>query len=133
MRRARGIGDQRHGHGGKDARDLIATILTNVGAQVETAASVDDALSLMEQKPPDVLLADIGMPGKDGYALIEEVRRQDAHRGARLPAAAVSAYVSDRDREKALTAGYDYHVPKPITHTAVISAVVALSSGLRHL
>jgi PAS domain S-box-containing protein len=117
----------------EDARDLMATILAKVGAEVETAASVDDALSLIERTPPDVLLADIGMPGKDGYVLIEEVRRQDARRGARLPAAAVSAYVTERDREKALAAGYDYHVPKPITHTAVISAVLAISSGVRHL
>jgi PAS domain S-box-containing protein len=115
----------------EDARDLMVAILRSVGAQVQTVASVAEALNLMQKTRPDVLLADIGMPGGDGYSLIEEVRKLDARFGTRLPAAAVTAYVSERDREKALAAGYDYHVAKPITPTTIVSAVLALSEGRR--
>ena len=115
----------------EDARDLMAAILTKVGARVDTAASAAAALRIIEQTRPDVLLADVGMPGEDGYALIAEVRKQEAPTGARLPAAAVTAYASDRDRKKALAAGYDYHVAKPITHSTVVSVVLALAAGSR--
>ena len=110
----------------EDARDLMTSILSSVGAHADTAASVPDALHKMALKRPHVLLADIGMPGADGYALIHEVRRQDARIGARLPAAAVTAYVGDADREKVLAAGSDCHVPKPVTQSALVDAVLAI-------
>ena len=116
----------------EDARDLMVAILTRVGARVETAASADAALNRLREARPDVLLADIGMPGKDGYALIADVRRMDAQFEARLPAVAITAYVSERDREKALAAGYDCHVPKPVTHTAIVAAVLAIAPGAGH-
>ena len=113
----------------EDARDLITTILRSLGAHADTAASVSDALQKMALKRPHVLLADIAMPGADGYALIHEVRREDARMGTRLPAAAITAYVGDGDRDKVLAAGYDCHVPKPVTQSALVDAVLAICAN----
>ena len=110
----------------EDARQLIATILRTVGAEVRTASSVDEALRELEAAPTDVLLADLGMRGADGYALIREVRRRGAQTGHHLPAAAITAYTGTRDRARALEAGFDRHVSKPITPDAVLEAVVSI-------
>jgi PAS domain S-box-containing protein len=116
-----------------DARELISTILTTAGADVEIAVSVPAALRQIDVARPDVLLADIGMPGADGYVLIREVRRRDAQSGMHLPAAAITAYAGEHDRDRAIAAGFDYHVPKPISPSAVIEAIllVSLSAGRR--
>jgi PAS domain S-box-containing protein len=110
----------------EDTRDLMATILSGLGAHVDTAASVADALEKVKLARPHALLADLGMPGADGYALIREVRRWDAQSGAHLPAAAITAYVSEGDRAKALAAGFDCHVPKPVSQPAIVSAVLSI-------
>ena len=109
-----------------DARELVATILRAAGAEVNTAASVAEALHHLDASPPHILLADIGMPGTDGYALIREVRRRDAEKGEHLPAAAVTAYAGDADRERAIGVGFDVHVAKPISAAAIIAAVLKL-------
>jgi CheY-like chemotaxis protein len=88
-----------------------------------------EALQRLDESRPDVLLADIGMPGADGYALIREVRRREVQTGRRLPAAAITAYAGNQDRERALAAGFDRHVSKPITHATIIEAVRAMCSG----
>jgi CheY-like chemotaxis protein len=113
----------------EDARELIATILTRAGANVQTASSVREALQHLDATPPDVLLADIGMPGADGYALIREVRRREAQTGHRLPAAAITAYAGSQDRERALAAGFDRYVPKPIRPAAIVDAVFLMCNG----
>jgi CheY-like chemotaxis protein len=110
-----------------DALDLIATILKDEGAQVRTASSVSEALTELEGERPHVLLADIGMPGADGFALIREVRRRDAQWSGHLPAAAITAYAGDEDRKRAIAAGFDRHVPKPISRAALVAAVASLS------
>jgi PAS domain S-box-containing protein len=110
----------------EDARALLATILVQAGAAVQTAASVPEALHLLDSSPMDVLLADIGMPGEDGYALIQEVRRRDAPIGTRLPAAAITAYAGAHSRERALAAGFDSHVAKPIVPADVVRMVLSL-------
>jgi CheY-like chemotaxis protein len=110
----------------EDARELIATILTAAGARVKTASSVADALRQLDVERPDALLADIGMPGADGYALIQEVRRRDADSARHLPAAAITAYAGDRDRERVITAGFDCHVPKPISGSAIVDAILSI-------
>jgi CheY-like chemotaxis protein/two-component sensor histidine kinase len=112
-----------------DARELLATILTAAGATVETAASARAALRQLDVSRPDVLLADIGMPGADGYALIREVRKREAHGGRHLPAAAVTAYAGGLDRDSALAAGFDRHVSKPINRVAILEAVRAMYDG----
>jgi CheY-like chemotaxis protein len=110
----------------EDARQLMATILRSAGAEVRTASSVDEALRELDAAPADVLLADLGMPGADGYALIREVRRRGALTGRHLPAAAITAYSGMHDRARALEAGFDRHVSKPISPDAILEAVVSL-------
>jgi PAS domain S-box-containing protein len=106
-----------------DAREMLATVLRTVGATVQTASSVDDALRQLATSSPDVLLADIGMPGVDGYALILEVRTREAAGGKHLPAAAITAYAAHADRERALALGFDRHLAKPIAPALVIETV----------
>ena len=113
----------------EDARELIATILTAAGANVQTASSVDEALRHLDASRPDVLLADIGMPGSDGYALIREIRKREAQSGQHLPASAITAYASSQDQERALAAGFDRHVSKPINPAAIVEAVRSMCSG----
>jgi signal transduction histidine kinase/CheY-like chemotaxis protein len=106
-----------------DARELMIAMLTAAGAEVESAASVAEALHKLDTMSPHALLADIGMPGSDGYSLIREVRRRDPAAGRRLPAAAITAYAGDHDRDRAVAAGFDCHVPKPVSRAAIVTAV----------
>lgn len=102
-----------------DARDLLATILMQAGAVVEVSASVDEAMAALERAVPDVLLSDIGLVGADGYTLIRKVRARDAECHAHLPAAAVTAYAREQDRQSALDAGFDRYVAKPVDRNIV--------------
>ena len=114
-----------------DARELLAMILTTAGATVYTASSAGAALQQLDTSKPDVLLADIGMPGGDGYTLIREVRKRETPGRHRMPSAAITAYAGPLDRERALTAGFDRHVAKPIDATAVLEAVRSMCEGRR--
>ena len=96
------------------ARELISGMLEGFGAQVSVAESGQAALALLFAQRPDVLIADLGMPGMDGYALIEQVRALDPDFGGLTPAVAVTAYASPQDRLRALQAGYQNHVAKPV-------------------
>lgn len=102
-----------------DTRELLQSILESAGARVFAAASVDEALLLLEHERPDALVTDIGMPGRDGYALLQDVR---ALLGARTPqvAVAVSAYASERDRERSAAAGFQRHIAKPVDPVALV-------------
>jgi PAS domain S-box-containing protein len=111
------------------ACELIGTILRTAGASVETVSSVLEALQYLEGASPDVLLADIGMPGVDGYALIREVRKREATSGKHLPAAAITAYASNEDRARALAAGFDRHMSKPVNPAAIVEAVLSMRGG----
>jgi PAS domain S-box-containing protein len=113
----------------EDARELIATALRTAGAKVQTAATVREALQYLETAPADVLLVDLGMPETDGYVLIREVRRREAHSGHHLPAAAITAYASTADRTRALAAGFDRHLSKPIRPDAILDAVRSMWHG----
>jgi signal transduction histidine kinase/CheY-like chemotaxis protein len=113
-----------------DARELVTAILERCGAEttaVATAAAACDALS---EGDYDVLLADIEMPDEDGYELIRRVRALPADRGGHVPAAALTAYASTQDRVKALKAGFQMHVPKPV-QPAELAAVVASLAAAR--
>jgi CheY-like chemotaxis protein len=107
-----------------DARELVAAVLRVRGAEVVSVESGSAALDEMERQEFDVLVADIGMPVMDGYALIEEVRRLPAERGGRIPAAALTAYAGVEDRMRVLLAGYQIHIPKPV-EPAELTTVVA--------
>ncbi|MGH7342348.1 MAG: PAS domain S-box protein, partial [Candidatus Rokuibacteriota bacterium] len=109
-----------------DACELAAAILTRAGAVVRTCLSAREALDLLRQWHPDVLIADIEMPGEDGYSLIRKVRALAAEQGGRTPAVALTAYGRTQDRMLSLTAGYNMHVPKPVDPgelTAIVASV----------
>jgi CheY-like chemotaxis protein len=92
---------------------------------VDLAASAGEALHLINRQPFDILIADIGMPEQDGYSLVRTLREmRGAQRGA-MPAIAVTAYASARERELALEAGYDWHLPKPVDPDELAAAVAA--------
>jgi len=110
----------------EDARTLLQTILARAGAVVQTAGNVAEALQLLEASATDVLLADIGMAGEDGYVLISEVRRRDARTGTHLPAAAITAYAGVHFRDRALAAGFDCHMAKPIVPGDFVRVVAGL-------
>jgi len=106
-----------------DARRLVETVLRHCGAQVTLAGSVQEALSILRASYMDVVVSDIGMPDADGYALIRRVRDMEREHGGRMPAVALTAYAGPDDRERALAAGFDCHVTKPITPTELAEAV----------
>ena len=97
-----------------DARDLLASMLGLCGAEVITAETAAEAFARLRVARPDVLVSDIGMPGEDGYALIEKVRALSPEQGGRTAAVALTAYARTEDRTRALLAGFHMHVPKPI-------------------
>ena len=107
--------------------DLVREILERYGARVQTASSAGAALAAFEKHPPDVLVADINMPDMDGYELIERVRALDPARGGRVPAAALTAFTGTEDRMRALKAGYQLHVPKPVIPGQLANVVASLS------
>ena len=111
-----------------DAVDLASVILRNAGAAVRTCLSASEALELLRQWRPDVLVADIEMPGEDGYSLIRKVRALEADQGGKTPAIAVTAYGRMEDRMRTLTAGYSMHVPKPVD-PAELTTIIASVAG----
>jgi PAS domain S-box-containing protein len=112
-----------------DVRDLLGMLLESRGAAVRTASSAAAALDAIERRRPDVLLADVGMPDEDGYSFIRRVRaREHYDNGGRLPAIAVTAYANVTDRERALAAGYDSHVAKPVDPEALARAIVKVAT-----
>jgi CheY-like chemotaxis protein len=110
-----------------DARQVVGTMLRRSGAEVTTAGSVEEAMQLFESCRPDVLVADIGMPGEDGYSLIRRVRERPPESGGEIPAVALTAYVRTQDRVRVLSSGYQMHVPKPVEPADLVSAVARVA------
>jgi CheY-like chemotaxis protein len=107
--------------------DLFATILKQYGAEVRAVFSVFEALSAIEMEKPDLLIADIGMPEEDGYTLLRKVRALESERGGFLPAIALTAYASKEDGKRALAAGFQLHLPKPVEPDELVAAVASLA------
>jgi signal transduction histidine kinase/ActR/RegA family two-component response regulator len=110
----------------QDARELITELLRSRGAEVRTAASAEEARSLLDREQPDVLLSDIAMPGHDGLELIRSVRERPLTAGGRVPAIALTAYARDEDRARSLAAGFDAHLAKPVDVDALMITVAGL-------
>jgi len=106
-----------------DAREVIATILQQSGAETAVAESTKEAIELLRTWKPDVLLSDIGMPIEDGYALIRRVRSFSTAEGGAIPAIALTAYVRGEDRSRILAAGFQAHVGKPVEPITLLTAV----------
>jgi signal transduction histidine kinase len=109
-----------------DSRAVIGEMLLQFGAEVLTAASAHDALQALELWSPDVLLSDIEMPNEDGYSLLQKIRSRDGNSGGLIPAAALTAYGRSEDRVRALTAGYQIYLTKPVDPHELAQVVASL-------
>jgi PAS domain S-box-containing protein len=118
-----------------DARDLVATLLSQCGARVTTAASAAEAFMLLRQgeagERPDVLVSDIGMPDEDGYQLLRRIRALGREEGGAIPAIALTAFGRARDRIKALSAGFQTHIPKPVEPEELMMVIAGLTGDVR--
>ena len=110
-----------------DARGLIEKVLESQGATVRAVASAREALGILGVARVDVLVSDIEMPGMDGYQLIRELRLRPAFRGGSVPAAALTAYARTEDRLRALRAGFQLHLPKPVQPSELVTVVASLA------
>jgi CheY-like chemotaxis protein len=119
----------------QDTCEIIGAILERAGAEVRTCLSASQALAAVDIWVPDVLVSDIGMPGEDGYALIRKIRARRTEEGGRMVAVALTAYSSNEDRMKALSAGFHVHVGKPIEPSQLVSLVASATghgAGAQH-
>jgi CheY-like chemotaxis protein len=113
-----------------DARELVKAVIARYGAEVVAARSAAEAFALMttapEQKRPHVMVTDLGMPDEDGYSLLRRLREWEQEHGLHTPAVALTAYGRSEDRMRALMAGFEMHVTKPVEpeELAVIVASV---------
>ena len=118
----------------EDAREALATMLARHGAEVSAAGSGSEALALLaeslESAPPHVLVCDIAMPELDGYAVIGKLRAlEKEHRiplSAQIPAIALTAYAQPKDRVRALRAGFQTHLAKPVEPAELIRVIASL-------
>jgi CheY-like chemotaxis protein len=113
-----------------DALDLISMELAQHGAQVTGAASAEEALQALKKENFDVLISDIGMPQMDGYNLIREIRKQEDGTQKPIPAVALTAYARVQDRMRAILAGYNTHVAKPVEANELVTVVASLAGRL---
>jgi CheY-like chemotaxis protein len=111
-----------------DARNVICKLLVHHHAEVATAGTADEALAMLTAFQPTVLISDIGMPGKDGYQFIREVRSCPETECGNVPAVALTAFARSEDRRRAMMAGYQAHVTKPVDASELL-AVVAMLTG----
>ncbi|MFN6482770.1 MULTISPECIES: PAS domain S-box protein [unclassified Nostoc] len=110
----------------RDTRELITFILEQSGAVVIQAASAIEALRIMPQFQPNLLLSDIGMPEVDGYMLIRQIRAMSPEQGGRIPAIAITAYAGEVDYQQAIAAGFGQHITKPVEPAKLLRAIANL-------
>jgi signal transduction histidine kinase/ActR/RegA family two-component response regulator len=116
-----------------DTLTVIRRVLMRAGAEVQTAESVADAWSFLETWRPDILLSDIGMPGEDGYSLIRRIRRKATEDGGQIPAIALTAFAKQEDYQRAIQAGFDDHLAKPVDANLLTSKLADLVRRRRHM
>lgn len=111
----------------EDSKKLLTTILIRAGAKVEAATGVNDALRLVAGGGFDVVVSDIEMPGEDGYSFIRRMRVEESDT-TRVPAIALTAYARTADRVRALAAGFQMHITKPVEPAELVAAVRSLAT-----
>ncbi|MDX6694653.1 MAG: hypothetical protein QOF02_2256 [Blastocatellia bacterium] len=111
----------------EDARELVSMVLSQAGAETIIAGSAAAALAALKQAKPDVLISDIGMPDEDGFMFISRIRTLSAQEGGAIPAIALTAYATAADRERALAAGFENHIAKPIEPVELVDAVAQVT------
>lgn len=106
-----------------DTRNFLSFMFEEYGAFATAVGSVDEALAVLEQTKPDILISDIGMSEQDGYTLIRKLRSLEPEKGGRIPAIALTAYTREEDRLEVLSAGFQQHLSKPIDPNKLIAAI----------
>lgn len=112
-----------------DTRDFLAFMLNQYGANTTAVASAQEGLEVLQQFQPDVLVSDIGMPEEDGYTLIQKVRSLSTDQIRKIPAIALTAYAREEDSQRALLAGFQVHLPKPVEPTELVNAIASLTQN----
>ncbi|HEY0406028.1 MAG TPA: ATP-binding protein, partial [Pyrinomonadaceae bacterium] len=115
-----------------DSLDFLNASLVGCGAEVCAVTSAAEALAALAEFHPDVLISDIGMPHEDGYTLMRKVRALSPEQGGMIPAAAVTAYARAEDRMRALLAGFQSHIAKPVAPTELVAVVASLAGRTTH-
>jgi PAS domain S-box-containing protein len=113
-----------------EGRELAGLVLVNAGAEARTVSSAAEAMAMLEEWLPDVLITDLEMPEEDGYSLLRRARRATMLRGQRLPVLALTAYGRPEDRVRILAAGFNMHLAKPADPTELVLAVASLSGRM---
>ena len=113
-----------------DALDLLTIDLVAHGAQVRTATSANEALQLLQSGQFDLLISDTAMHGIDGYSLIKQIRKREGENGEHIPAIALTAYARTQDRVRAIAAGYNTHVAKPVEIRELVTVVKCLTGKI---
>ena len=110
-----------------DTQEFVAAVLKGNGAEIIALDSSAGALIEVDRAKPDLIISDIGMTQENGYEFIQKVRRLDAESGGRIPAIALTAYAGSSDRRRALLAGFQTHLPKPVDPDDLLAAVLSLT------
>jgi light-regulated signal transduction histidine kinase (bacteriophytochrome)/CheY-like chemotaxis protein len=111
-----------------DSRELLRNLLEECDCVVYTAGSVEEALTLLERESPEVIISDIGMPGRDGYDFIRSWRQRESQRQiSKIPSVALTAYARAEDRRRALVAGFQAHVSKPVDRGELLAIIASLT------
>lgn len=109
-----------------DTREILSVMLARYGTEVRAAGSVAEALEVLSEWQPDVLVSDIGMPVEDGYVMINKLRALPAEAGGEIPAIALTAFASPQDKERSLAAGFQRHLAKPVEPVELAKVVARL-------
>ncbi|HEY9673412.1 MAG TPA: ATP-binding protein, partial [Waterburya sp.] len=109
-----------------DIRELVAFILEEFGAKVTVTASAQEALAVLHQAVPDVMLSDIGMPDVDGYMLMRQVRALPSEQGGQVRAIALTAYAGEYNQQQALEAGFQLHLAKPVEPEELVTEIARM-------
>jgi PAS domain S-box-containing protein len=115
-----------------DTRQFISFLLQQYGAIASMAATANEALTMISQSPPDLLISDLGMPEVDGYKLIRLIRNMPPEKGGNIPAIALTSYASEHDQKQVLAAGFQKHVAKPVAPNELLTLIADLMQQQRN-
>lgn len=114
--------------GTADSRDLLTILFDQYGVETATATCVSEALEIIQQTHPDLLISEIVLPGEDGYSLMSKVKALETADRLRIPAIAVTALAQESDRLHALAAGFCKHIPKPLDIDQFIATIACITT-----
>ncbi|HEY9643374.1 MAG TPA: response regulator, partial [Coleofasciculaceae cyanobacterium] len=110
----------------EDTLEFLALLLEQAGAAVTAVSSAQAALAALGQQSFNLMLSDIGMPGMDGYMLLQQIRAFPPHRGGQMPAIALTAYAGELDQQRAASVGFQQHIAKPLDPNALLRSISSL-------